>query len=52
MWDLTKLSPALASKVSKFFLAIGELLQFRHLNKAEASDAIDSYREALVEDDW
>ena len=40
--DLTKLSPALASEVSKVLLATGELLQFRHLNKADASDTIDS----------
>lgn len=54
--DLTKLlgTPALAAKVSKFLLATGELLQLRHLNEAEASEAddIDSDREALVEDDW
>ena len=53
--DLTKLlgDPVLAPKVSKSLLAIGELLQCRHLN-AGADDADDGEdREAaLVEDDW
>lgn len=37
--DLTKLldTPALAAKASKFLLATGELLQFRHLNEARDS---------------
>ena len=47
-------TPALGTKVSKFLLATGELLQFRYLNKAETSDAddVDSDRKTLVEDDW
>ena len=40
----------LAAKVSKVFLAIGELSQFRHLNETMVSDAedVDSDRGALV----
>ena len=50
--DLTKLldTPALATKASKFLLATGELLQFRHLN--EPSEGDTNSGEALGEDDW
>lgn len=51
--DLTRLlgTPALAAKVSKFFLATGELSQFRHLNESVFSDAehVNSDREALMD---
>ena len=38
--DLSRLldTPALAAKVSQFFLATGELYQFRYLTEAEACD--------------
>jgi hypothetical protein len=47
-------TPELAAKVSKYLLATGELLQFRHLNEAQASDDydVDPPREALMEDGW
>ena len=54
--DLTKLldTRALAAKASKFLLATGELLQFRHLTKTLASesdeDNVNLEDEALVED--
>ncbi len=45
-------TPELAIKVSKYLLATGELLQFRHLNEAQASDDdVEPPREALMEDD-
>ena len=49
--NLTRLlgTPAHAAKVSKFLLAIGELMQFRHLNKPLA---IDKEEEALGGDGW
>ena len=49
--DLTRLlgTPAHAAKVSKFLLATGELMQFRHLNKPLA---IDKEEEALGGDGW
>ena len=53
--DLTKLleDPVLAPKVSKFFLATGELLQFKHLNLvAEDDDDVENREAALVEDSW
>lgn len=54
--DLIKLlgTPAMATKVSKLLLATGDLLQLRHLNEAEASDAddVEFDREVWVEVDW
>jgi hypothetical protein len=40
-------------KVFKYFLATNELLQFKHLNKAQTSDDdVDSSRETLMKNDW
>lgn len=49
--DLTRLlgTPALAAKASKFLLATGELLQFRHLNETQIAEDTG---EALGEDGW
>ena len=52
--DLTRLlgTPVLVAKVSKFLLATGELMQFKHLNETQADiDSVDS-GEALGEDGW
>jgi hypothetical protein len=43
----------LTIKVFKYLLATSELLQFRHLNEAQASnDEIDLSRETLMKNDW
>lgn len=49
--DLTRLlgTPALAAKASKFLLATGELLQFRHFNEPQADE---NAGEAPGEDGW
>ena len=49
--DLTRRlgTPAHAAKVSKFLLATGELMQFRHLNEPQT---IDEEEEALGGDGW
>jgi hypothetical protein len=40
-------------KVFKYLLATNELLQFRHLNEAQASDDdVDLSRETLMKNDW
>jgi hypothetical protein len=40
-------------KIFKYLLATSELLQFRHLNKAQTSDDdVDSSRETLMKNDW
>ena len=49
--DLTRLlgTPAQVAKVSKFLMATGELMQFRHLTEPQASDEEE---EALGGDGW
>jgi hypothetical protein len=43
----------LISKVFKYLLATSELLQFRHLNEAQASDDdVDLSKETLMKNDW
>jgi hypothetical protein len=40
-------------KIFKYFLATSELLQFRHLNEAQANDddIVDSSKETLMKND-
>ncbi len=43
----------LIAKIFKYLFATSELLQFRHLNKAQASDDdVDSSKKTLMKNDW
>jgi hypothetical protein len=43
----------LIAKIFKYFFATNELLQFKHLNEAQANDDdVDFSRKTLMKNDW